>query len=339
MTVALLGADMAAAHDARVAQNPGSGAAAGLARGAVDRRALSAPARNSLFSCQFQAMGDALRRPWVDPDGTIRLQAKPVVPGRVDWAGRLEVVRRGERIEIMGNGLPRHATGKFPVDPGSEAARWDRNPNVIRERRLVFSLPAEPRIAAKPGCLGGGPIGIALTGVVFFNALDADRRDALANELQDACGGHVDPHGFYHYHHGSPCLEGGDPRAHSPVVGYAFDGFAIHGPRDAGGRRITNAELDECHGHVGPAPQPDGSTRTVYHYHVNDEFPYTLGCFKGVVDQAMLRPQGGPPGGGQGGGQGGGPGSPEMGPGMRPPPPGTGMRPPGPPPRRPPPHE
>ena len=76
---------------------------------------------------------------------------------------------------------------------------------------------------------------------------------------------------------------------HAPVVGWALDGFAIHGAEDADERPVDEAELDECHGHVGPAPQPDGTVRTAFHYHLTGTFPYTLGCFRGAVDPALLR--------------------------------------------------
>lgn len=32
-------------------------------------------------------------------------------------------------------------------------------------------------------------------------------------------------------------------------MGYALDGFGIFGPRSLGGKLVTNADLDECHGH------------------------------------------------------------------------------------------
>ncbi len=69
------------------------------------------------------------------------------------------------------------------------------------------------------------------------------------------------------------------PGAHSPLVGYALDGFGIYGPRGGGGGGVivTNADLDECHGHDEPAPLPDGGSATRYHYHLNEEFPYALG--------------------------------------------------------------
>jgi len=56
----------------------------------------------------------------------------------------------------------------------------------------------------------------------------------------------------------------------------------LAGPQDVDGRAVTNDELDECHGHVGPAPDANGATTTVYHYHTTEAFPYVLGCFRGT---------------------------------------------------------
>ena len=42
-----------------------------------------------------------------------------------------------------------------------------------------------------------GPIGFLLTGGVFFNALDAQGKDAVAHEVQDRCQGHPERSGAY----------------------------------------------------------------------------------------------------------------------------------------------
>ena len=62
---------------------------------------------------------------------------------------------------------------------------------------------------------------------------------------------------------------------------------------------LTNADLDECHGHTH-AIAWDGRTVTMYHYHATWEFPYVLGCFRGtstVRAPAFGSGAGGPPGG------------------------------------------
>ncbi len=254
----------------------------------IGNRSVSAPARNTLYSCDFSAMSSSLDRPWVDNKGVIFFSKKPLVKGHKEWNANIRFEDGLPNIAVTGDGLPNHATGDFPIKPGSTAYQYDRNPNSIRAQRLSYALPTNPEIANKPGCLPMGTIGIALSGSVFFNALDADKRDAVANEILDACEGHPQQHGQYHYHHNSPCFNQGIEGEHSPLLGYALDGFGIYGARGEDGKIITNNELDECHGHTGSALDRLGDRITEYHYHINNEFPYTLGCFKGVVDASML---------------------------------------------------
>ena len=125
-----------------------------------------------------------------------------------------------------------------------------------------------------------GPIGVMLTGSYFFNALDAAGRDAAAHEVQDACAGHPEMRGAYHYHSLSPCASD-TKSSHSALVGYALDGFGIYGPRGENGKTLTNAGLDECHGHTHAVTWNGKKTRS-YHYHATAEYPYTLGCFRGT---------------------------------------------------------
>lgn len=44
---------------------------------------------------------------------------------------------------------------------------------------------------------------------------------------------------------------------------------------------MTNADLDECHGHTHTIDW-DGARVAMYHYHATWEFPYVVGCFKGT---------------------------------------------------------
>jgi hypothetical protein len=188
---------------------------------------------------------------------------------------------------FAGNGLPKGSTtGNFPIQPSDDAYAYDRNPNSIRSQGVYYSLPLHPKRASSPGCLSGGPIGIARNGVAIFNALDAADRDAVAHEIQDLCGGHPQQQGLYHYHGIPSCLTKNDStKRHASLVGFALDGFAIYGPRGGGGRLLSDDDLDACHGHVGKV-WLDGRRQRVYHYHATLEYPYTLGCYRGT-------PQGG----------------------------------------------
>ncbi len=61
-----------------------------------------------------------------------------------------------------------------------------------------------------------------------------------------------------------------------------------------GGKTLTNADLDECHGHIGQIMW-DGRSISMYHYHATAEFPYSIGCLRGSYERALVRTLSGPP--------------------------------------------
>jgi hypothetical protein len=257
--------------------------------------------RGYVFVCrQSNAPGGAsVDGPWIH-GSTFDLYAKATVEGAVSWPNaRFSIKRTGSKLVVTGNDLPTFGvTGTFPISSSSAAYRYDRNPNSIRAQGISYSLPGRPKIAAKASCLTGGQIGVATNGVAIFDGLDAGDRDAVAHEVQDRCGGHPQQQGTYHYHAIPTCLtKGGSTHAHSKLVGYAFDGFPIYGPRGDGGRILTNADLDACHGRVGTVTLNGRRVRT-YHYVATLEYPYTIGCFRGTPVHTTPPGGGGPPGAG-----------------------------------------
>lgn len=263
-----------------------------------DNRVSSGPARGYIWSCQtaFNGSGAFTTGAWFNAAaGTYDFTAKPVVDGAVTWPHQFTISLEGNVRVISGNDLPNHPTGNYPISPSDDAYNYDRNPNAIAAQSLQFRLPAMPTLAAQPSCIGG-TVGILLTGVMLYNAFDAAGRDAVAHEIQDSCQGHPEALGNYHYHNLTGCLDdAGD--GHSPLAGYAFDGFGIYGHHGQNGVELTNADLDECHGH-SHAVEWDGQTAEMYHYHATWEFPYTIGCYRGrsAVDlRDLLGGQGGQP--------------------------------------------
>jgi hypothetical protein len=225
------------------------------------------------------APGASKQGPWFNGDGTWDSTKKVHVSGARTWSNaRFSVSLSGGNRVLRGNGLPtRGTTGTFPIATVDAAYEYDRNPNSISAQTVRASLPARPREASSPGCLSPGPVGYANNGVAIFDALDAGGRDAVAWEIQDSCDGHPQMSRLYHYHAISSCLTTFTAgTAHSGRVGWARDGFGIYGPRGTGGRLLSNAALDACHGHIHRI-----GGRRVYHYHATAEFPYTLGCFSG----------------------------------------------------------
>ncbi|WP_081647682.1 YHYH protein [Pseudorhodobacter ferrugineus] len=253
-----------------------------------DGNVSSSPKRDNVFACQtrFKSRPGAAAPsgPWIKGDVWYPDQ-KPFLAGNVTYnGGGLTVTTQGATRRLSGKSLPNHGTGAFPIDRSDPLYQYDRNPNGISAQSITFDLPANPSVAASPSCLPMGPIGVALTGALIYNALDAIGLDAAAHEIQDKCNGHPQGRGQYHYHSASDCMEelGKGTDGHSGLVAYALDGFGIYGMAGAGGTHLSNADLDACHGHTETVMW-DGKSVQMYHYHLTDEYPYTLGCFAGTA--------------------------------------------------------
>jgi hypothetical protein len=274
-----MSAGTAAAHDLRL-HGAGIAGATDLTRLPLGdgKYSTTAPAVGSIYLCSAPTQQDTIDAPWINGDGTFNATARPVVDGSVSWVSRFTALVQGALRVITGNGLPNHTTGIYPIATSDDAYQYDRNPNSIAEETISGSLTASPALLSSPGCIGS-TVGIATNGVQIFNGLDSKGRDAVANELQDACGGHPNAGSAYHYHNLSPCLPDSGS-GHSALVGYALDGFGIYGLRGENGVELSNADLDVCHGHTH-AIEWDGQTVEMFHYHATNEYPYTVGCFRG----------------------------------------------------------
>lgn len=262
------------------------------------------PKVGNVFVCQTRFGGGGAHREgdWIRGDRW-NPDLKPTVDGSVAWPGaRIDIALQGAERVVRANNLPIHPTGSYPVSRSDDAWQYDRNPNRIREQDVLLRLPADPRPTARPSCVPMGMIGFAVTGAAIYNALDGLGRDAAAHEILDACEGHPERNGQYHYHGPSPCAPDGDG-----PVGYALDGFGIYGVHGEDGNEIHNADLDACHGHTATVVW-NGHRQRIYHYHMTHEYPYTLGCYTGTP-VSFGRQAGAPAGGGAAmpGGRGGDP--------------------------------
>lgn len=258
-----------------------------------DGKYSTSPQVGYVFTCQtqFDGRGATGNGNWINADDTWDVTKKAVVDGSVTWPHAFTVTVQGDQRNFVSNDLPDHPTGVFPIASSDDAYAVDRNPNSIKQQSVNFSLPANPTIAAQPNCVGG-EVGIMLSGVGIFSAFDAEGRDAPAHEVQDSCDGHPQASGFYHYHSLSDCFKD-TSTGHSSLMGYAFDGFGIFGYYGEDGKEVTNASLDECHGHTHVIVW-DGKQADMYHYHATHAFPYVVGCFKGVPSVRALSAGEGP---------------------------------------------
>ncbi len=163
--------------------------------------------------------------------GDVQLRSADIEPISVN---RVTVTIRGDRRVISANGISKHKTGRFP---------GDGNPNYISEQKLEYSLPLNPQKNSAPRFYTLGIFGIGVNGVLFdpqaAEWYHGDRNskwqyDPLGGALPlgfDAHHAHVQPNGTYHYH-GLPTglLKniGFVSNKHSPLVGWAMDGFPIY---------------------------------------------------------------------------------------------------------------
>jgi hypothetical protein len=213
------------------------------------------------------------------------------------------------------------------TDPGAGAASSSTTENSCLEAtpdgtfHLVALLPVTPEDLDTPTDLSTiAQIGVALDGVTIFGDAPsvADRGGLPA---LDACGGHVDPSGYYHWHFGAESIQANLDDAGAEVtcnisqnaealVGFAFDGYGILGPEEDG---AVPTDLDECSGHVSDTE----ALGERYHYHLTYANPNLPSCRVGAAATSKLTSPdnsaaalpdgdgaggGGPPGGGPPGG-------------------------------------
>ena len=262
---------------------------------------VTAPARNTVFPCGhlFTALS-AGSAPWV-VDNKVELSKVPPVPGNTKMKSVFHVTETATTRTFTGNGIPSTPVGTFPIPSNSDAYKYyaalpaQGYPNAaeipIQPYDLNVTLSKNPVVNETPTCIPMLPMGITLTGATWHIEIAPDRSFKFYNPDAalplDTCQGH--PYmGQYHYHGYSwkcfPEALVGKPGTQSPLAGYAIDGFGIYGPRDASGKWITNAQLDECHGTTSKV-WFNGKYQSIYHYVLNNEYPYSIGCFRGTPVQ------------------------------------------------------
>lgn len=237
-------------------------------------------------SCQtsFPSVGGAqVVGPWINTTAkTWDSLTKIHVQGAVSWpSASYSVTVSGESRIITTNDLPTgHGTGTFPIAGSDPAYAYDRNPNSIAAQSINWTMPLDPTVAATPSCTPGGPIGVLNDGVLLFNALDGEGRDAGAHEILDSCDEHPQMNNELHHHFVPSCILNKSTGS-STLVGYALDGYGIYVERDSSGQLLTNTDLDACHGRTSEVLW-NGQEQVVYHYDATLEYPYTVGCFHGT---------------------------------------------------------
>ncbi len=186
-------------------------------------------------------------------------QTPPVIsswrinPGGVTGYGgqtaNVQTVRYSANYVYVGSaGIP-----DFTIGP------WPSNPNTAGTQNYTFKIPRNP--APQTGTHTATPLGsmaVLVNGVVLYNALDARsynnqniwHSNAVVVEAIsfDAVLGHPDMGSRYHHHQNPVGLHSVNGGAHSPLLGYAWDGYPIYGPYgfsaadgSGGARRIRSS--------------------------------------------------------------------------------------------------
>lgn len=139
----------------------------------------------------------------------------------------------------------RYSTGSVYVNssgiPAYTIGPWPMNPNIPSNQNYLLKIPRVPAVNnGNKTVTPLGSIGVWINGVTVFNPLDARSYNNLNIWHQnavvvegpgfDSCLGHPAPGGRYHHHQNPRCVYTTNPAQHSPIVGYAFDGYPIYGP-------------------------------------------------------------------------------------------------------------
>ena len=161
-------------------------------------------------------------------------------------------------VYVSTDGIPAYVTGPFGINPSK----------VATERNAVFKFPLTPTPATNPTNTTGGNIGVFINGVALFDYGDAFswstssstdvmgsgnkvwNRDAVVAERAGFdCSKAHPANGNYHHHqnpsafnldkvvinticndYASDGLYVINENVHSPLIGFAYDGYPIYGP-------------------------------------------------------------------------------------------------------------
>lgn len=178
----------------------------------------------SLLACylsvQCQQVTDPVITKWTKSTGT-------------GYGGYLNNVNKiqysNDYAYISTNSIPSYSIGPWPT-----------NPNNAKGLSFTFKFTRKPTVVATKTKVPLGHIGLWINGVALYdgndgmsyNNLKIWNRNAYYWEgvSFDSCKGHADQSSEYHNHIASSCIFNSTSSSHSPIVGFAFDGFPIYGP-------------------------------------------------------------------------------------------------------------
>jgi hypothetical protein len=154
-------------------------------------------------------------------------------------------------------------------------------PAYVKEITQTYLIPVQPAIGEHNNLFSRGPHGgISIRGIAFngirFDAPAPTHAILGAYTLApfDDAGGHINLHAGYHYHAATGVSKSiAQPDGHSPMIGYALDGYGLYAHLDESGK--ATADLDDCRGHY--------DEQRGYHYHVDKEGANNfINCLRGA---------------------------------------------------------
>lgn len=181
--------------------------------------------------------------------------------------------------------------------PGYSIGPWGTDPNIPSNQNFVFKITRKPaKKSGSPTVVGLGPVGVWSNGVAIYNSSDGMsynnkgiwNRNAYYFEgaTFDNCLGHPDQSGCYHHHVNPKCLyNDSDKTVHSPIIGYAFDGYPVYGaygyanPNGSGGIKRMTPSYQLRTNMVNRDTLPNGTILTSANYGPVVNSTYPLGDF------------------------------------------------------------
>ncbi len=164
---------------------------------------------------------------------------------RSDFASGRTTARAGDTVQF-GEDIGYNSSSR-ECTVGEGYGYWPPGPGCPTDQVKVIDFPVTPEPTNSACDTGAGAVGYYVNGTSVYNWTDAQTYQdegvwqtlAPVAEVYDVdiCGGHA-ANGDYHHHFYSECLAdlvGDDGNAHSPIYGFAADGYPIYGPWESDG--------------------------------------------------------------------------------------------------------
>lgn len=225
------------------------------------------------------------------------------------WADTVTITidEAAHTFQFQSNGIPSHGFADQYLIPNDVASQpFSDNSadqftvvnaaDYFTETDVDTTITTQPVYTDETTQTSLGRIGVALSGAQLFNDYENMERTIVAMDdnvihdhvpFVDDCNGHTLIDGSDYHYHGIPvCISDNLDQAgqHSVMIGVLEDGFPVYANQGQGGAIVTDADLDDCSGHVDVTPEfPNG----IYHYHLTaDDAPYMVDCYHGEIEVA-----------------------------------------------------